>query len=96
MVIFDVPDSQTAAAVVLAVTSTGAFPNGTVSMTNDIFVFFSDGSSGHFASQSVKPFSGAPIVVPEVPQVALLALAGGVVSAVAGLVAGRRRRRLGE
>jgi hypothetical protein len=76
-----------------SVTSTGAFPNGTVSMTNDIFVFFSDGSSGQFASQSVKPFFGAPVVVPEVPQVALFALAGGVVSAVAGWVAGRRRRR---
>jgi hypothetical protein len=77
-----------------SVTSTGAFPRGTVSMTNDIFVFFSDGTSGHFASESVKPYSGLSAVLPEVPQVALLALAGVGASAC---VAGRRRwRRLGE
>jgi len=76
-----------------SVTSTGAFPNGTVSMTNDIFVFFSDGTSGQFASESVRPFSGAPVIVPEVPQVALLAVAG--VGATACVAARRRWRRLG-
>jgi hypothetical protein len=80
-----------------SITTTGTLPADSVSMTNDIFVFFSDGTSGQFASQSVKPFIFSSPVVPESPQVALFALAGVAASVgVAGVAGLRRRQHLSE